>query len=210
MQNIPGWQRLGQRCGHEEFSVDVNHIALSLSAQAFVRSPAGSTRQSTSKPTSMKYLCLFIVCAAACTGNSHQPQVEKAADTTAFVSNDTIPMERAGVSRKAVASYFVPVGDPKLERSFGISIFETRHTFRYLMQMHYEAVQVTDTLKIPNFGTWPVVEVRQGKDKLSCIIGFLDQKKQFKEYKMLTAKGDKMKLVVLRKYDVGRYRTVYR
>ena len=46
-------------------------------------------------------------------------------------------------------------------------------------------------------------------DKTSCIIGFLDRNKEFKEYKMLTLKGNKMKLIVLKKYAVGRYRNTY-
>lgn len=153
---------------------------------------------------------IFIAGLATCTGNNRNGLPgEKGSAASSFTSNDTIPETRKTVNKKPVDQYYVTVGDPKLDRRFGVSIYETAFTFQYLLHMQYEAMLVTDTLSVPNFGIWPVVQVRAGKDKRSCIIGFLDQKKEFKEYKMLTANGDKLKLVVLKKYAVGRYRTVY-
>lgn len=160
----------------------------------------------------MKHYCLLLL--AGLTACQNSPTVKTkataTADSTSFVTNDTIPETRKTVSKKPVASYLVPVNDPKLERTFGVSIYETPFTFQYLLKMHYEAMEVTDTLNVPNFGVWPVVQIRPGKDKRTCIIGFLDTKKEFKEYKMLTAKGDKMKLTVLKNYYAGRYRTVFK
>lgn len=157
----------------------------------------------------MKYYYLIILAYITACNTNNQPVAKDAADSTSFVTNDTIPEIRKSVSKKPVASYLVPVNDPKLERTFGVSIYETPHTFQYLLKMHYEAMEVTDTLEVPNFGVWPVVQIRPGKDKRTCIIGFLDKKKEFKEYKMLTAKGDKMKLNTLKNYFTGRYRTVH-
>lgn len=160
----------------------------------------------------MKYYCLLLLAGlAACKDNptsKAKPTVK--ADSATFATNDTIPEIRKTVSKKPVASYLVPVNDPKLERTFGVSVYETPLTFQYILKMHYEAMEVTDTLTVPNFGIWPVVQIQPGKNKRSCIIGFLNTKKEFKEYKMLTAKGDKMKLTVLKNYYAGRYRTVYK
>lgn len=157
----------------------------------------------------MKYLYLIIIASlAAC--NNPELQSKESTESSVFVSHDTIPDIRIEVSKKPVASYRVPVGDPKLGREFGVRIYETPFTFKYLLEMQYEAMEETDTLKIPHFGSWPVVEVHPGKDKLSCIIGFLDEKKTFREYKMLSAKGNKMSLTVLKKYGIGRYRTVFK
>ena len=153
------------------------------------------------------YIALILVVSACSNGNSLES--ENASDTTSFVSNDTIPERRKEVSNKPVASYLVPVKDPVLQQKFGVEIYETPLTFQYLLRMQYEGMKVTDTLKVPNFGTWPVVKINPGKDKLSCIIGFLDKKKEFKEYKLLTAKGDKMRLIVLKRYRVGVYRDTY-
>lgn len=149
------------------------------------------------------YLLAFLFSACA-NGNLES---KDANDTTTFTSNDTIPEIRKEISNKPVASYLVPVNDPVFKQKFGVEIYETPFTFQYLLRMQYDWMKVTDTLKLPNFGTWPVVEIKPGKEKFSCIIGFLDKKKQFKEYKMLTAKNDKLKLVVLKRYFVGAYRT---
>jgi len=73
-----------------------------------------------------------------------------------------------------------------------------------LLAMQYEGIQETDTLKIPDFDTWPVVQVKPGSDSLSCIIGFLNEKKEFMEYKLLSAKNDQLRLTVLRRYAVDR------
>lgn len=155
----------------------------------------------------MKYLCLPIILFFYSCGNNTAVETKKTSDTTLLITTDTVPEVRKVVSSKPVASYLIPVNDPKLERTFGVDIYETRNTFEYILRMHYEAVQATDTLKLPNFGIWPEVKVVPGAEKISCIIGFLDKKKEFKPYKMVSAKGNKMRLIVLKNYFVGRYRT---
>jgi hypothetical protein len=154
----------------------------------------------------MKYCYLFTFLLAIACNRSNKLQSENASDTTSFVTNDTIPEGRTTVSKKPVASCLVPVGNPALKQNFGVQVYETPFTFQYLLRMQFGGMIETDTLKIPNFGILPVVEVRPGKEKLSCIIGFLDKKKEFKEYKMLTAKGNQMKLIVSKRYYVGVYR----
>lgn len=157
----------------------------------------------------MKYFfVIFIACLQAC--NNKELQSKVSTESTLIVSHDTIPDIRATVSKKPVASYRVVAGDPKLERYFGVAIYETGLTFSYLLRMEYEAIVETDTLRVPNFGSWPAVQVQPGKEKLSCIIGFLDEKGKFREYKMLAAKGSHMRLTVLKKYGVGRYKTVFK
>ena len=156
------------------------------------------------KPT----LFIILFALAACSQNNELHE-EKAQGEIEYRSNDTIPEIRREVNRKPVASYIVPIKDPALHFTFGVNVFETPKTFHYLLEMHYEGMVVKDTLKIPNVGMWPIVQVKPGKEKLSCIIGFLDRDKSFKEYKMLTAKNDKLKLLVLHRYSVGRYRTEY-
>ena len=118
--------------------------------------------------------------------------------------NTGIPEVRKEINRNPVASYLVTIGDPRLDRKFGVEVFETPYTFKYLLAMQYEGIEETDTLKIPNFDTWPVVQVKPGNDSLSCIIGFLNEKKEFMEYKLLSAQNNQLKLTVLRRYEVDR------
>ncbi|MEP6597040.1 MAG: hypothetical protein ABJA71_13900 [Ginsengibacter sp.] len=115
-----------------------------------------------------------------------------------------IPGERKEINKKPVASYLVTISDPRLDQKFGIEIYETPATFKYLLVMQYEGIEETDTLKVPNLDTWPIVQVKPGSDSLSCVIGFLNEKKEFMEYKLLSAKNDQLKLTVLRRYEVDK------
>jgi hypothetical protein len=154
----------------------------------------------------MKYtLLIFVLLIHSCAGNDKQKSKTESSST--YITNDTIPEVRKQVSKSPVASYMIPINNPILKRYFGVKVYETPLTFQFLLKMQYEGMIETDTLKIPNFGTWPIVQVKKGPGKLSCIIGFLDKDKKFREYKMLTAKGDKLKLKVLKSYSVGAYRT---
>ena len=152
----------------------------------------------------MRYsLLIFVLLIYGCSQNSKQHS-EATSDSTQ-ITNDTIPVFRKQVSKTPVASYIIPINNPILQQYFGARIYETSLTFQFLLKMQYEGVLETDTLKIPNFGTWPVVKVIKGPEKLSCIIGFLDKEKHFKEYKMLLAKGNKLKLTTLKRYGVSFY-----
>jgi hypothetical protein len=146
---------------------------------------------------------MFFLILISCSQNSERQN--NGSHKTIKATNDTIPEVRKDVSDKPVASYMIPIGNPKLEYKFGVTIYETPQTFKYLMRMQYEGMVVTDTLKVPNFGIWPTVDVKPGKEKLSCIIGFLDKDKKFKEYKMLTIEENDLKLTVLKRYGVGVY-----
>ena len=151
----------------------------------------------------MNYTVLFFVLLLySCSQNKRQNETSSSGS---FTTNDTIPIFRKQVSRSPVASYIIPINNPLLHQYFGVKVYETSVTFQFLLKMQYEGVLETDTLKIPNFGTWPVVQVIKGPEKMSCIIGFLDKQKHFKEYKMLVAKDNKLKLLVLKRYGVGVY-----
>ena len=114
----------------------------------------------------------------------------------------TIPAARKNVSEKAVASYVIPMGDPKLDRKFGAEVFETPETFKYLLVMYFDGITQNDTLAIPNLGILPVVQIKPGTEHLSCIIGFLDNTNIFREYKMLAIKNNQLVLSTLKKYYI--------
>lgn len=153
----------------------------------------------------MKYPVLFFVLFIySCSGNNKQ-QSKTSSPAAPYTSNDTIPIARKQVSKSPVASYIIPINNPLLHQYFGAKVYETLLTFQFLLTMRYEGMIETDTLKIPNFGTWPIVQIKKGPEKLSCIIGFLDKEKNFKEYKMLSARDNKLKLTVLKRYGVSVY-----
>lgn len=149
-----------------------------------------------------KYLCfLFIFQLVSCAEKNKNNSDSR----TITVSNDTIPSVRKKVSKKPVAAYVIPMGDVKLDRKFGVEIYETPGTFKYFLVMYHDGTIQNDTLTVPNFGRWPEVKVKPGKEKFSCIIGFLDNKNDFMEFKMLSAKGDKLRLTILKQYGVATY-----
>ena len=112
----------------------------------------------------------------------------------------TIPAGRKNVNTKAVASYVIPMGDPKLDRKFGAEVFETPATFKFLIVMYFDGTTQNDTLAFPDLGISPVVQIKPGTEKLSCIIGFLDDKNVFREYKKVAIKNNQLVLSTLKKY----------
>ena len=118
-------------------------------------------------------------------------------------NKNDIPEKRENVNKDPVASYVIPMGDPKLDRKFGVQIFETPFTFKYLLMMFHDGTEQQDTLYIPNIGISPVIQIKPGNDTLSCVIGFLDKEKVFREYKILTGTNDQLRLKTLKKYSLG-------
>lgn len=137
------------------------------------------------------YFILFISFLLSCTGCKSD-----------FAKNNNVPDMRIDPNPKAIASYMVPMGDPKLDRRFGVEVFETPFTFKYLLSMQYDGMTQSDSLILPVLNTWPTVIVKPGPDKLSCIIGFLDEKKNFMEYKLLSAKNNQLILKKLKSYEL--------
>lgn len=134
--------------------------------------------------TGVKYLSLIlIIIICGCSNN-----------------NKNIPATRKTVNTKAVASYVIPMGDPQLDRKFGAEVFETPETFKYLLVMYFDGTTQNDTLAIPDLGILPVVQIKPGTEKQSCIIGFLDDKNVFREYKMLAIKNNQLRLTTLKRY----------
>ncbi len=147
--------------------------------------------------------CLF--CAAACkneAGNNGP-----ATDPAVVITNDTIPETRPSVSQKPVASYSEPIPDELNDWKFALAVYETPKTFQFILRVRYKELRISDSLPIPNFGNWPRVELRKGPEPLSCIIGFLDKKGEFRPYRKAAIRHEQLKLTKLASYYVGVYKT---
>lgn len=150
----------------------------------------------------------FLVLTVACA--PHGAEQKNEADSTskadaATSPDDKIPAFRKEVKRRSVASYSVRTDNPLNEWYFRVQLFETSRTFHYLMKLQFEAVEGADTLKLPNFGTLPQPDIRKGPEKYSCIVGFYDKDRQFREYKKIYVTGNKLKVTALKHYAVYRY-----
>lgn len=149
----------------------------------------------------MKYTIVFLlaIISTSCS-NGNAPENNKT-----VVTNDTIPTIRKEVNSNPVASFSKSIPNSLNNWHFAVNVYETQETFRYLVKLEYMELRETDTLKIPNIGIWPKVEIRPGKEDYSCIIGFYDSQNNFKEYKEVTAKDDNLKVTVLHHYGVSTY-----
>ena len=148
-------------------------------------------------------LSLLTVLALLSCNQSSQPGAERSNDSnTVETAADDVPLERATVKAEPVATFTEKVENPLNNWRFQVKLFETPQTFRYLMKMEYEEMREQDTLKIPNLGFEPKLEIRKGSEQYSCIIGFIDNKNQFREYKKVAAKNNNLKVTTLKRYGV--------
>jgi hypothetical protein len=54
-------------------------------------------------------------------------------------------------------------------------------------------------------GAEPKPVIQKGEDKYSCIVGFMDNNNQFREYKKVYVKNDELKVTSLKHYSVATY-----
>jgi hypothetical protein len=117
------------------------------------------------------------------------------------------PEFRTRVNKEPVAEYREKTG--RLEGDFVVQLFQTSRTMAYRVDMEYEGLPGSDTVKLPDLGTEPHPILQKGGEPYSCIIGFLDKDKQFRELKLVRANGDQLKITTLRHWIVtDHYRLV--
>lgn len=148
------------------------------------------------------FIFLLVLLCAACNNKGGSGNGKD----TVMINLDTVAETRTSVKASPVVNYHEKVADALNDWGFTVNIYETKKTFYYLMKVKYEEMEATDTLKLPNTGIKPVVQVHQGKDKYSCIVGFLDKEQKFREYKKVSVEDNQLKIKVLNHYGV--YNTV--
>ena len=116
-----------------------------------------------------------------------------------------VPMYRTTVSTEPAAEYKEKTDNPLNDWYFSVKLYETSQTFQYVMKLKYEEMEGDDTLNLPNVGTMPKPVIQKGADKYSCIVGFMDNHDQFREYKKVYVKDDELKVTSLKHYSVATY-----
>ena len=134
----------------------------------------------------------------ACTDK--KASVKTAVSDSAAVA--PVPLTRASIQKKPVITYTERTDNPLNDWYFSVKLYETGNTFHYLIKMEFEEIRGTDTLRLPNFGTMPEPVIQKGSEKYSCIIGFLDQDKNFREYKKVYVKNNVLRITALKHYAV--------
>ena len=139
---------------------------------------------------------LFAVFILSCNSNDNGA-------SNGSVSDKNISAERSSVNPNPVKTYSETVKSFATTDEFKVSVFETKQTFNYLIKIEYKNIEEKDTLRVPDIGIMPSVEIFKGDSiRPSCIVGFLDQDKQFKESKLIYFDDDKLKVHVLKHYAV--------
>jgi DNA polymerase-3 subunit epsilon len=146
----------------------------------------------------------------------HSPSADQAAtgadSATAKPPVNAIhnPEFRQQVKKEAVAEYTAKMHDPLNPNwFFSVRLYETSKTLAYRVNMRYEELEADDTLKLPDLGTPPKPVIQKGKDSNSCMIGFMDSDNQFREYKLVSVKGDQLAIKAVKHYAVTQgYRLV--
>ncbi|MFM9910567.1 MAG: hypothetical protein ACKVOW_14540 [Chitinophagaceae bacterium] len=154
------------------------------------------------------FVWLFLI---ACKSDRPLKEIQKneVTDQPAVMSAaDLIPEFRKEIKKEPIASYQEKTDNPLNNWYFRVSIFETPKTFHYLLKLQFEEIIGTDTLKLPNFGTLPEPVIHKGPEKYSCIIGFLDIDKKFREYKKVYVKNNVLKITAIKHYSVATYQKI--
>ena len=152
------------------------------------------------KRTVIFSLWIYAACnTPATTGNDPK-------DTTVVIAADTVAQTRTKINTSPAASYTEKVPDELNDWKFEVSLYESPKTFQYTLRVRYKELRITDSLQVPDLGILPEVAIHKGKEPLSCIIGFLDKKDEFKEYKLVRIKNDQLKISTINHYYVGRTR----
>jgi hypothetical protein len=131
---------------------------------------------------------------------------KKTKRSTSELVNDTIPALRSIIKPESVASYSEKTKDTLNNWRFAVSLYETRETFKFLMKITYETLNESDTIKIPNFGITPIVEIKKGEAPLSCIIGFKGKEGEFKPYKEVSFTNKQLRIKTIQQYARTRIR----
>jgi len=122
-------------------------------------------------------------------------------DSVVYVTNKILET-RSDINPKPVKTYSETVKSFETTDQFKVSLFETKETFNYLIKINYKNLEAEDTLRVPNFGEVPSVEIIKGDKRPSCIVGFLDNNKQFRESKLIFFEDNKIEVHVLKHYGV--------
>jgi len=151
---------------------------------------------------------LFFILLFSCHSNnqSNTLQTDSASNPVVINPASTIPEFRKVVKAEPVAEYKEKTDNPLNDWYFSVKLFETEKTFNYLMKLQFEEIAGEDTLRLPNLGIEPKPVIQKGKDKYSCIIGFMDNENKFREYKLVHVENNNhLKVTALKHYSVASY-----
>jgi hypothetical protein len=150
------------------------------------------------KTSIWKWIALILILGLGPGCQTGTPGVDSTAPPSTGISEI-----RKQVRHEPVATCQEKIDDPLNNWFFSVRLYETSKTFEYLMKMQFEEVKGEDTVVFPNLGFVPRPAIQKGKDKYSCIVGFMDGENKFREYKLIYVQDGKLlKSVTLHHYTM--------
>jgi len=135
-----------------------------------------------------------------------QQQIDSANKPVVINPANNTPEFRKEVKALPVAEYKEKTDNPLNDWYFSVKLYETQKTLDYLVKLQFEEITGEDTLRLPNFGNEPKPVIQKGKDKYSCIIGFMDSDNKFREYKLVHVENSNhLKVTSLKHYSVATF-----
>lgn len=150
----------------------------------------------------MRYLftCILLITLAAC--NNAGNTSANGDSTVATSSNGTISETRENPKSAPVKTLEKKVSNDLNNWFFRVQLFETNKRFVYNLVMQYEEIKEAQEIAFPNFNIEPRPEIRSGSKEYEAIIGFLDDKGDFREYLSVYVENNKLQLKQLKHYAV--------
>lgn len=150
----------------------------------------------------MRNIFFSLGIAACLVSCNNQDTATGNSDSSSISTTTAISETRTDVKKEPVAVYDVPLKNDLNKWHFTVTLSETRQRFFYLLDMKYEELTASDTIRFPNFGLEPEPLIQKGANDLECIIGFADKEKKFREYLKVFVDHDQLRVKTLKQYTV--------
>lgn len=118
-------------------------------------------------------------------------------------STPEVSLKRTSVSKTPVKEYSEKVPDSLNDWYYKVQVFETDSTFNYLVKMQYKEVTGEQLIRIPNLGYEPKPELKKGFYDKTVMVGFLDDKGKFMDYKMVYVVDGQLGIRSVKRYTVN-------
>jgi hypothetical protein len=136
-------------------------------------------------------ICLLLIVSISCNSNGTKNNVQP------------YTKERTTVNPNAVKEYVEEVNDSlNPDWKFRVALFEQKESLKYEVRFQYKEITGEKIFSFPNMGFMPKPELKEGKNKFSCIIGFYDADSTFMELRMIKVENENLVYRHLKEYKV--------
>lgn len=153
------------------------------------------------------YFLTIVFLFASCNTSTNDNSANRSSKEQPTTAAHPVSAERENPNPKPAATYSEDVTSEtgRLNNwKFAVALYETSKTFNYRVEIQYAELSITDSLQLPDLGMEPKPVLQKGKDKYACIIGFMDNKNVFREYKLVSVTNGNLRIHTLKYYSVSR------